>query len=95
MNFIVDHPFPSYFSLSHFVQHGLHSADFKGEAITFKATTAGILATLGHCLDLMTQREEAWRRRLDREQAARRVAEEKARHAVSLITQSILLVCIY
>lgn len=63
-------------------QHGAHSADFKGEAITFKATTAGILATLGHCIDLMSQREEGWRRRVEREQVARRLAEEKARSAV-------------
>ena len=26
--------------------------DFKGEAITFKATTAGILATLSHCIEV-------------------------------------------
>ena len=63
-------------------QHGAHSVDFKGEAITFKATTAGIVATLTHCLDLMTQREEAWRRRMDREVMARRAAEEKYRNAV-------------
>ncbi len=58
------------------------AVDFKGEAITFKATTAGIVATLGHCIDLMSQREEMWRRRLEREQAARRAAEDKARSAV-------------
>lgn len=65
-----------------FVQHGLHSVDFKGEAITFKATTAGILTTLNHCLDLMAQREESWRRKVEREQAARRAAEERCRSAV-------------
>ena len=27
--------------------------DFKGEAITFKATTAGILATLSHCIEVI------------------------------------------
>ena len=47
-------------------QHGAHSIDFKGEAITFKATTAGILATMSHCIDLMSQREEVWRKRLDK-----------------------------
>ena len=47
-------------------QHGGHSVDFKGEAFTFKATTAGIIATLSHCIDLMSQREEAWRKRLER-----------------------------
>jgi len=29
--------------------------DFKGEAITFKATTAGIVATMSHCIELMAQ----------------------------------------
>lgn len=40
--------------------------DFKGEAITFKATTAGILATLSHCIELMLSREDKWRKRLER-----------------------------
>ena len=51
--------------------------DFKGEAITFKATTAGILATLAHCIEIMTQREEQWKRKLEREQLARRRLEER------------------
>ncbi len=66
------------------LQHGLHSVDFKGEAITFKATTAGIVATLNHCIDLMQQREEAWRRRLDREVQARRALASQ----VDFVTQS-------
>ncbi|KAG7278325.1 hypothetical protein CRUP_029930 [Coryphaenoides rupestris] len=32
---------------------GINGIDFKGEAITFKATTAGILSTLSHCIELM------------------------------------------
>lgn len=40
--------------------------DFRGEAITFKATTAGILATLAHCIDIMNKREDYWHRRLER-----------------------------
>jgi hypothetical protein len=35
-------------------QHGLNTLDFKGEAITFKATTAGIVATMSHCIDLVS-----------------------------------------
>lgn len=42
--------------------------DFKGEAITFKATTAGILSTLSHCIELMVKREESWQKRLDKVQ---------------------------
>lgn len=64
------------------MQHGIHAMDFKGEAITFKATTAGILATMSHCIEMMTHREEQWRKKLEREQIARRRLEEKYKHAV-------------
>jgi len=60
-------------------QHGHHSVDFKGEAITFKATTAGILATLQYCTELMGQREEQLKKKLEKEQILRRQAEEKLR----------------
>lgn len=56
----------SYVSVNILQQHGAHAIDFKGESFTFKATTAGILATLSHCIDLMSQREEAWKKRLER-----------------------------
>lgn len=45
---------------------GVNGIDFKGEAITFKATTAGILSTLSHCIELMVKREESWQKRLDK-----------------------------
>lgn len=45
---------------------GMNGIDFKGEAITFKATTAGILSTLSHCIELMVKREESWQKRLDK-----------------------------
>lgn len=57
----------------------LQPLDFKGEAITFKATTAGILATLGYCLELLGQREELMSRRLEREATLRRAAEERCK----------------
>lgn len=41
--------------------------DFKGEALTFKATSEGVIATLQHCVDLVVQREDAWRKRWDKE----------------------------
>uniref|UniRef100_A0A8D3BVJ3 Ceramide transfer protein n=1 Tax=Scophthalmus maximus TaxID=52904 RepID=A0A8D3BVJ3_SCOMX len=46
---------------------GTNGIDFKGEAITFKATTAGILSTLSHCIDLMVKREDSWQKRMDKE----------------------------
>uniref|UniRef100_A0A8C9F6T2 Ceramide transfer protein n=1 Tax=Pavo cristatus TaxID=9049 RepID=A0A8C9F6T2_PAVCR len=50
----------------HVTPKGINGIDFKGEAITFKATTAGILATLSHCIELMVKREESWQKRLDK-----------------------------
>jgi len=57
---------PSLVTRELLLQHGLHAVDFKGEAITFKATSAGILATLSYCTELMAQREDQLRRRLGR-----------------------------
>ena len=56
---------------------GISGIDFKGEAITFKATTAGIQATLAHCIDIMNKREEMWQRKLDKEHEKRKRAEEQ------------------
>lgn len=50
--------------------------DFKGEAITFKATSEGVLATLQHCIELMIQREDAWRRRWEKEVEKKRKLQE-------------------
>ena len=46
--------------------HAAMAMDFKGEAVTFKATTAGILANLSHCIELMHQRDETWKRKLEK-----------------------------
>jgi collagen type IV alpha-3-binding protein len=50
--------------------------DFKGEALTFKATTAGVIATLSHCIETMQQREESWKRRFELEAERRKKLEE-------------------
>ncbi|XP_044000150.1 ceramide transfer protein-like isoform X1 [Gambusia affinis] len=62
---------------------GINGIDFKGEAITFKATTAGILATLSHCIDLMAKREDSWQKRLDKEMEKRRRIEESYKSALN------------
>uniref|UniRef100_A0A8C4SYQ5 Ceramide transfer protein n=1 Tax=Erpetoichthys calabaricus TaxID=27687 RepID=A0A8C4SYQ5_ERPCA len=62
---------------------GINGIDFKGEAITFKATTAGILATLSHCIDLMVKREDSWQKRLDKEMEKRRRVEDAYKTAVA------------
>ncbi|XP_076613683.1 ceramide transfer protein-like isoform X2 [Chaetodon auriga] len=61
----------------------INGIDFKGEAITFKATTAGILATLSHCIDLMVKREDSWQKRLDKEMEKRRRIEEGYKSALN------------
>ena len=63
----------------------MNPLDFKAEAITFKATANGILFSLANCLDLLSRSEEHWRKRLEKEQVARKRAEEKFRRAVSNI----------
>ncbi|XP_051961824.1 ceramide transfer protein-like isoform X2 [Xyrauchen texanus] len=65
------------------IHKGINGIDFKGEAITFKATTAGILATLSHCIDLMVKREDSWQKRLDKEMEKRRRVEEAYKSALS------------
>uniref|UniRef100_A0A8C5I910 Ceramide transfer protein n=1 Tax=Gouania willdenowi TaxID=441366 RepID=A0A8C5I910_GOUWI len=60
----------------------MNGIDFKGEAITFKATTAGILSTLSHCIELMVKREDSWQKRLERELEKRRRVEDAYKSAV-------------
>uniref|UniRef100_A0A3P9JSP3 Sesquipedalian n=1 Tax=Oryzias latipes TaxID=8090 RepID=A0A3P9JSP3_ORYLA len=62
---------------------GINGIDFKGEAITFKATTAGILATLTHCIDLMVKREDSWQKRLEKEMEKRRRMEESYKSSLA------------
>lgn len=39
---------------------------------------------MAHCMEIMTQREEHWKRKLEREQVARKRLEEKLKSRVSL-----------
>ncbi|XP_059192998.1 ceramide transfer protein-like isoform X5 [Centropristis striata] len=61
----------------------MNGIDFKGEAITFKATTAGILSTLSHCIELMVKREDSWQKRMDKELEKRRRVEDAYKSAVN------------
>jgi collagen type IV alpha-3-binding protein len=58
-------------------ESGLKTLDFKGEAITFRETTAGVLTTLNHCLEIIVQKEETFKRKLDNEIEKRRKVEEE------------------
>jgi len=59
--------------------HAGMAMDFKGEAFTFKATTTGILTSLSHCIELMQQREEHWRKKFEKEIEKRKKFEEMYR----------------
>lgn len=47
----------------------------QGESITFRATTNGVLTTLQHCLDIINERDESWKKRIDKEVERRRRSE--------------------
>ena len=44
----------------------LSAVDFKGEAITFKATTAGIISSLSYCIEAVNKREEYWQKKFEK-----------------------------
>jgi collagen type IV alpha-3-binding protein len=63
--------------------------DFKGEAMTFKATSGAVLSGLAYCLEAMNQREETWKKRLEREHLRYLKLEQTChtlRHKASLAT---------
>lgn len=43
------------------------AVDFKGEAMTFKATSGAVLTGLAQCIEAIAKREELWRRKLEKE----------------------------
>nr|XP_024215656.1 collagen type IV alpha-3-binding protein isoform X2 [Halyomorpha halys] len=43
------------------------AVDFKGEAMTFKATSGAVLTGLAQCIEAITKREEMWKRKLEKE----------------------------
>lgn len=55
----------------------LKIVDFKGEAITFRATTAAVLETLNNCLEMLSQKEESMKKKLDREIEKRKISEQE------------------
>lgn len=46
--------------------HAAMAIDFKGEAITFKATTDGVIHNLAFCIELMQKREDIWRKKYEK-----------------------------
>ncbi|OQR74428.1 collagen type IV alpha-3-binding protein-like [Tropilaelaps mercedesae] len=51
------------------------SVDVRGEAMTFKATGQALLAACAQCVELVSQHEDIWRRKLEREVERRKRAE--------------------
>ncbi len=44
----------------------VNSLDIRAEAVTFKATTTGLVTTLSQCIDMMNKREESWQRKFEK-----------------------------
>ncbi len=42
------------------------SLDIRAQAVTFKATTTGLVSTLSQCIEIMSKREESWQKRLEK-----------------------------
>ena len=40
--------------------------EFRGEVATFKATSAGIVATLNYCIEVMAKKEEQWQKKFEK-----------------------------
>jgi collagen type IV alpha-3-binding protein len=47
--------------------HAAMAIDFKGEALTFKATTDGVIHNLSFCIELMQKREDIWKKKHEKE----------------------------
>lgn len=58
-------------------EHGFNSVDFKGEAITFRETSSGLMVTLNYCLDIVTHKEDQLKKKLDKEFEKRKKLEEE------------------
>ncbi|CAF3412522.1 unnamed protein product [Rotaria socialis] len=47
--------------------HAAMAIDFKGEALTFKATTDGVIHNVAFSIELMQKREDIWRKKYEKE----------------------------
>jgi len=56
--------------------HAGMAIDFKGEALTFKATTDGVIHNLAFSIELIQKREDVWRMKYDRELERRKKYQE-------------------
>lgn len=59
------------------IDHELRAIDFRGEAITFRETTSAVLTSLNHCLEIIVQKEDGLKKKLDRETDKRKKVEDE------------------
>jgi collagen type IV alpha-3-binding protein len=54
-------------SITNDVKNNIKSmkSDFKAEALTFKATTTGVIYDLSFCIDLMQKEKESWKKKFE------------------------------
>lgn len=57
--------------------NGLGAHDFKGEAITFRETSSGVLSSFNDCLDIIMQKEDGLKKKLERETEKRKHLEDE------------------
>lgn len=57
----------------------------QGEAITFRATSQGILTTLTHCLEIINQREDYWSKKIETEIERRRKSEDLCKWVLVIV----------
>ncbi|CAF1005099.1 unnamed protein product [Rotaria sordida] len=56
--------------------HAAMAIDFKGEALTFKATTDGVIHNVAFCIELMQKREDIWRKKYEKELERRKKLQD-------------------
>lgn len=52
------------------------------QAITFRETTSGVLTTLNNCIDVITQKEEKFKKKIERIEDRRRKVEEELKYEI-------------
>lgn len=57
--------------------HDLRKIDFKGEAITFRETSSGLIHSLNNCLEVVVQKEDQLNKKFDKEFEKRKKLEDE------------------
>lgn len=76
-----------------FVDISLIAKYFQGEAVTFRATSQGILASLNHCFDIIVQKEEYFKKKMESEVERRRQSEDLCKWVCHFIVSVLMIFC--